>query len=334
MKKLFTLFAAALCALTVSAKQTLESTWNPWAETTTVDGSKISFSAAWAGAGFQLAGDNALDLSDYDYIVVKLAKCTNTANFAIEYTKDGSNTLTEENKVATNASAAAGAAIVGIKLHEDYSTNVIQMWVQATQPDMEVEITEIYAGTEEEFLADKDANKQLTSDISLNGWGSWGNETHEVTSDGYLKIDFTAAWGGTNLWFGGFDASEFDYLVAEIEPTNIVAQLFVQYTNAPTEEGSVKDQTVQAQPGETEISVPLYASAKNSIAQIAMQNGDAGTIIIKKLYWKAANPGTGINNTVAAPANDNAPMYNLAGQKVDNSYKGVVIKNGKKIFQK
>lgn len=44
--------------------------------------------------------------------------------------------------------------------------------------------------------------------------------------------------------------------------------------------------------------------------------------------------GTGISNTIAAPANDNAPQYNLAGQKVDNSYKGVVIKNGKKFFQK
>lgn len=335
MKKLFTLIAAMMLFVgggSLNAKEVLTSTWNPWGETTTVDGSKISFSAAWAGAGFQIADDNARDLSDYDYIVVKLAKCTNTANFAIEYTKDGSNTLTDENKVATNASAAAGATIVGIKLHEDYCSNVIQMWVQATQPDMEVEITEVYAGSEEEFLADKEANKQLTSDIALTGWGTWGEETLKNTPDGYLEIEYPAAWGGAKLWLGGFDASEFDYLVAEIEPTTVKAQLFVQYKNTPTEGGA--DQTVQVDPGATEISVPLYASAKNSIAQIAMQNSEPGTIIIKKLYWKAANTGTGINNAIAAPANDNAPMYNLAGQKVDSSYKGVVIKNGKKFFQK
>lgn len=330
MKKLFTLFAAALCALTVDAKQVLESTWNPWGETTTVDGSKISFSAAWAGAGYQLAGETALDLSDYDYIVVKLAKCTNTANFAVEYTNDGSNQLNDDNKVATKASAPADATIVGIPLSLDYSTNVIQMWVQATAADMEVEITEVYAGTEDEYLADKEANKQETSDIALTGWGKWGKEEVSNTDEGYLKIVYPAAWGGANLWFGGFDASEFDYLVAEIEPTDIVAQLFIQYTNAPTEEGSVKDQTVQAQPGETEISVPLYASAKNSIAQIAMQNGDAGTIIIKKLYWKKASGTNGINDVVAPVKPENNVRYNLLGVKNGN---GIYIMNGKKYMK-
>lgn len=330
MKKLFTLFAAALCALTVDAKQVLESTWNPWGETTTVDGSKISFSAAWAGAGYQLAGETALNLSDYDYIVVKLAKCTNTANFAVEYTNDGSNQLNDDNKVATKASAPADATIVGIPLSLDYSTNVIQMWVQATAADMEVEITEVYAGTEDEYLADKEANKQETSDVALTGWGKWGKEEVSNTDEGYLKIVYPAAWGGANLWFGGFDASEFDYLVAEIEPTDIVAQLFVQYTNAPTEKGSVKDQTVQAQPGETEISVPLYASAKNSIAQIAMQNGDAGTIIIKKLYWKKASGTNGINDVVTPLKPENNVRYNLLGVKNGN---GIYIMNGKKYMK-
>ena len=30
----------------------------------------------------------------------------------------------------------------------------------------------------------------------------------------------------------------------------------------------------------------------------------------------------------------NAPLYNLAGQRVSNNYKGVVVKNGKKYFNK
>ncbi|EKC50975.1 hypothetical protein LEA_17634 [human gut metagenome] len=46
------------------------------------------------------------------------------------------------------------------------------------------------------------------------------------------------------------------------------------------------------------------------------------------------NPSTGINNTFVAPAAKNAPVYNLAGQQVGASYKGVVIKNGKKYVQK
>lgn len=40
---------------------------------------------------------------------------------------------------------------------------------------------------------------------------------------------------------------------------------------------------------------------------------------------------TGINNVETTTAN--APVYNLAGQRVDSNYKGVVIKKGKKYMQ-
>lgn len=43
---------------------------------------------------------------------------------------------------------------------------------------------------------------------------------------------------------------------------------------------------------------------------------------------------TGITNITTDEAAKNAPVYNLAGQKVSKAYKGVVIKNGKKMIQK
>ena len=39
----------------------------------------------------------------------------------------------------------------------------------------------------------------------------------------------------------------------------------------------------------------------------------------------------GIQNVKAAA--ENAPMYNLAGQKVAEGYKGVVIQNGRKVVK-
>ncbi|MBR3399007.1 MAG: hypothetical protein IKH08_04430, partial [Prevotella sp.] len=42
---------------------------------------------------------------------------------------------------------------------------------------------------------------------------------------------------------------------------------------------------------------------------------------------------TGIENVQVAE-NENAPMYNLAGQQVDKNFKGVVIQNGKKFINK
>ena len=43
---------------------------------------------------------------------------------------------------------------------------------------------------------------------------------------------------------------------------------------------------------------------------------------------------TGINNITTDATLENAPAYNLAGQKVGKAYKGVVIKAGKKFIQK
>ena len=42
---------------------------------------------------------------------------------------------------------------------------------------------------------------------------------------------------------------------------------------------------------------------------------------------------TGIANVSTMTIPDGA-IYNLSGQRVDDSYKGIVIKNGKKYYQK
>ena len=61
--------------------------------------------------------------------------------------------------------------------------------------------------------------------------------------------------------------------------------------------------------------------------------GECLTVAGANLYTKAVS--TGISGTVvASKVNTNAPIYNLAGQKVSKSYKGVVIQNGKKFVQK
>jgi len=93
-----------------------------------------------------------------------------------------------------------------------------------------------------------------------------------------------------------------------------------------------------------------------TIGQFALQACDANnTVVIKKVVF-IKKDGTeilpeykgddwgggaytveevtdGINNVTAAKA-ENAVRYNLAGQKVNNDYKGVVIMNGKKMLNK
>ena len=43
---------------------------------------------------------------------------------------------------------------------------------------------------------------------------------------------------------------------------------------------------------------------------------------------------TGIENVKAQVDNANAPIYNLAGQQVDNNFKGIAIQNGRKVIVK
>lgn len=59
--------------------------------------------------------------------------------------------------------------------------------------------------------------------------------------------------------------------------------------------------------------------------------GESGIYAVKVTY---TGGGTAIKAINAATIDANAPAYNLAGQKVDKSFKGIIIKNGKKMIQK
>ena len=107
--------------------------------------------------------------------------------------------------------------------------------------------------------------------------------------------------------------------------------------------------------------VPSEADGMQSIAFNMAEIREACQYTIKDVIWKLAddsetlinmtgaenffvkegagtNPhmfddGTGIKNVVTTSA-DNAASYNLAGQRVSNDYKGIVVKNGRKYIAK
>ena len=70
--------------------------------------------------------------------------------------------------------------------------------------------------------------------------------------------------------------------------------------------------------------------------------GEATTIYLYStsgginLYYIEVTPSdpSGINSVNVEKENANAPMYNLAGQRVNNNAKGIVIQNGKKFIKK
>jgi len=164
-----------------------------------------------------------------------------------------------------------------------------------------------------------------TVDINLTGWYGWGGETITNNEDGTMTVEYVKDWGGAAAWLGEFDASAYDFLGMEIEPATIATQLWLQYAD-DTNGSSYLDA------GGTTTKVDLDVDKKNSIKQICVQNATPGTVVIKRVYW--GKNTTGISQIESAQKTLNSAVYNVAGQRVNNSYKGLVIKNGKKYLVK
>lgn len=102
---------------------------------------------------------------------------------------------------------------------------------------------------------------------------------------------------------------------------------------------------VDANVNGTKINVATYNDVQGESIESRTINytGDAGTIYIYSksggvnFYDIKYTPGTssGITNiTTEEQADPNAPIYNLAGQRVTKDTKGVLIQNGKKFINK
>ena len=133
------------------------------------------------------------------------------------------------------------------------------------------------------------------------------NEGLTLEEDGNYKVVVTAKFpsdGTLQINMGNWDGRD-------------------QYTTDVTATGDFQ---------EVEVLFEGYAYNVDGNGFVLFQCGDfAGTTIVKNV--KVINlDGTAIQ-TVKKTVTDGA-IYNLAGQKVNASYKGVVIKNGKKYFQK
>ena len=73
-----------------------------------------------------------------------------------------------------------------------------------------------------------------------------------------------------------------------------------------------------------------WTGDKNSV----VFNTPKHQVRVKKITVTLKNDPTSINEVSNGTVNENASIYNLAGQRVGKDYKGVVIQNGKKFIKK
>lgn len=120
------------------------------------------------------------------------------------------------------------------------------------------------------------------------------------------------------------------WLDENVEDNVIPDWLTVQYTD-PVQTGSADDGT------------PIYDTSFDLIftaeALPAAESGRSATIVFMQegaqlKVTVTQGEVTGIAAAKAGVKAGNAQMFNLAGQRVSNSYKGLVIKNGKKMLNK
>ena len=86
--------------------------------------------------------------------------------------------------------------------------------------------------------------------------------------------------------------------------------------------------------GSTSYKIVLNAEDVAKLKEKGMfVNGHYVIVTAVNLIQAAKDPSTGISNAMILAPAKSEKTYNLAGQQVDASYKGVVIKNGKKFVQ-
>ena len=72
--------------------------------------------------------------------------------------------------------------------------------------------------------------------------------------------------------------------------------------------------------------MPTDLTKKYTVKGIMTLHNKVGQVLPTELTATT----TGIARLQAEEAEEDAPLYNIAGQRVDKSYKGIVIKKGKK----
>lgn len=161
-------------------------------------------------------------------------------------------------------------------------------------------------------------------------WGAEKGETVTHNADGSITLN-SVEWGGASAWMadnGPVDWSAYTKLVFEYgEATPCATQGFVQTAAAG-------DFTWWGNEGITTLECPFDGKDVTAVKQVALQAAAAATIIIKEIYLVKSTEGIEELVSIKNIFDPNAPVYNLAGMRVSNDYKGIVIQNGRKFIQK
>ncbi len=339
MKKLFTLVVAAFAALSVSAKEDIDIS-------SIATDNVVTFATAWDWKGINYGSTDETtgkttyaDKSAFEYIVFEYTTGTCAdVNLIAQYEPDGTTGQWGANYYTStetcNVNPAGG--ILAVKLDATHSKTLNAVALQNRNTAGVITVKAAYFASEAEYAEAKAAADKIEKTVDVDATGG----THELKAK---------EWGWDGKWLGK-DVSVFNTLVFEVASVEGHGKITVQGKLAD----GAKAVFEQDLPASTEAKTYMVDISKwGELSQYAYQNlnkpdgeqygeddVEATKIVITKVYLTSKTveeltTGTNLSSAVvASKVNANAPIYNLAGQKVNKSYKGVVIQNGKKFVQK
>lgn len=340
MKKLFTLVVAAFAALSVSAKEDIDIS-------SIATDNVVTFAGTWNWKGInygstdETTGETTYaDKSAFEYIVFEYTTGTCAdVNLIAQYEPDGTTGQYGANYYTStetcNVYPAGG--ILAVKLDATHSKTLNAVALQNRGTAGTITVKAAYFASEAEYAEAKAAADKIEKAVDVDATGG----THELKAKD---------WGWDSKWLDK-DVSVFNTLVFEVASVEGHGQIVVEGTLA---DGAAKAGFNQDLPASTEAKTYMVDISKwGKLTQYAYQNLnkpdgeqygkddiESTKIVITKVYLTSKtveelSTGTNLSSAVvASKVNANAPIYNLAGQKVNKSYKGVVIQNGKKFVQK
>lgn len=309
MKKFFTLMVAAFAAVCSFAQS----------RTTLWEGEQI-LDATWPNVGVELS--NLATAKAGDNIVVTVSKVDASINSAWEW---GSQVFLKVNSGADGGWVdMEGTSAVGLKepgeAKFEITDKALEQFKGATSFFVQG-MCVVVSKVELESAVATTSTQIWSGECVFGNWAEGFNVPAEKFADAsagdLLEFVYTTDTNTKETWW------QFKTIFSGTEET------------LSSNKGDLNEYgCTSVASGSTSYKIVLNAEDVAKLKEKGMfVNGHYVIVTAVNLIQAAKDPSTGISNaTILTPAKS-TKIYNLAGQQVDASYKGVVIKNGKKFVQ-
>ena len=212
---------------------------------------------------------------------------------------------------------AAAMMVVGANAQKEWN---FSNWEAKDYANETIEDLTVYSGTDatgKAAVVTIDANNKTidgvkyTQRLKLGGAGSFSEAGEPVSR--ILAFNVT---GNAKIEVALTTSNKTDNRVLHVDAAANGTKTEVQLVNCTANEAVTK--TIDYTGGAA--TIYLYS--------------ESGGINIYDIKYTPTGDTNGINNINVAPtANENAPVYNLAGQRVNKEAKGILIQNGRKVIK-